>query len=235
MPHRWCETADLRRKQIESKIDLTFVEVFKPLFVEWICGLKPNRVIEIGAGTGHLSKAVSNRSFSVTAIEPSPGMYRVASEVLAGYNVELLNCSSFKLPSSRSYDVAFSHLVAHVVENLIGYLRSVSACLSKGGHFVFSIPHPCFYNSYKNLFSNEYNYMIPVSKEISFSITNDPKNKISGVPYHHRPLSTYINEIVEAGFAINGFHEIYPRMDVQLKYGKPWDNPRYCAFFCKKL
>ena len=234
MPLRWCEAAELRRKQIESNIDLTFEEVFKPLFVEWICGLNPNRVIEIGAGTGHLSKALSNHSFMVTAIEPSPGMYKVASEVLAGDNVELLNCSSFDLSSSRLYDVAFSHLVAHVVEDLAGYLTSVSSCLTKGGHFVFSIPHPCFYNSYKSLFGSGYNYMTPMSKEISFSITKDPNNKVAGVPYHHRPLSTYINAIVKVGFAIESFHETYPPSNVQLKYGKLWDNPRYCAFFCKK-
>lgn len=235
MPHRWCSSAELRRKQIESGIDVTFIDVFTPLFVEWVCSLNPTRVVEVGAGTGHLSKALATQPFSLTAIEPSPGMCKVASEVLSGEEVALLNCSSFDLASDELFDVAFSHLVAHVVEDLDHFLASVGAHLPVGGHLVFSIPHPCFYNAYKNFFGHEYNYMTPMTKMVSFSVTNDPDNVISEVPYHHRPISSYINAIVNAGFALDGFREVYPPRDIQLKYGQLWDNPRYCAFFCKKL
>jgi hypothetical protein len=77
--------------------------------------------------------------------------------------------------------------------------------------------------------------MLPASKEISFTITKDPLNEISGVPYHHRPLSTYINAFVEAGFAIDGFDEIFPEDKIQRLYGNKWENPRYCMFSCRKL
>lgn len=103
------------------------------------------------------------------------------------------------------------------------------------GHFIFSIPHPCFYNEYKGFFGDEYNYMTPMTKDVSFTITKDSKNTISGVPYHHRPLSEYINKLVESGFAINGFDETYPEEDIQLKYGAKWESPRYCVFTCRKL
>ncbi|HKK44379.1 MAG TPA: hypothetical protein VJ964_02580, partial [Balneolaceae bacterium] len=88
---------------------------------------------------------------------------------------------------------------------------------------------------YKNLFGSDYNYMTSMSKEISFSITNDPNNLICGVPYHHRPLSIYINAIINAGFTMDGFYETYPNMEIQMKYGEPWNTPRYCTFFCKRL
>ena len=54
MPNRWCDSAELRRSQIESGLDLTFNEVFKPIFVEKISSLNPARILEVGAGTGHL-------------------------------------------------------------------------------------------------------------------------------------------------------------------------------------
>lgn len=235
MPHRWCSSAELRREQIESGIDVTFVNVFKPLFVEWICDLNPSRVVEIGAGTGHLSKALAPQQFSITAIEPSPGMYKVACEVLSGEKINLINCSSFDLPPGELFDVAFSHLVAHVVEDLDRFLASIWAHLPIGGHLVFSIPHPCFYNAYKKFFGPEYNYITPMTKLVSFSVTNDPDNVITDVPYHHRPISSYVNAIVNSGFAIDGFHEVYPPKDIQMKYGRLWDAPRYCAFVCKKL
>lgn len=235
MPHRWCNSALLRRDQIESGADLTFNEVFKPLIVNRVTRLLPESVLEVGAGTGHISKELSSFGFSITAIEPSKGMYDVAQEVLSNSNVNLINCTSFELKKENLYDVAFSHLVAHVVDDLPNFFKSIGEHLIKGGHFIFSIPHPCFYNEYKGFFGAEYNYMTAMTKDVSFTITKDSENTISGVPYHHRPLSEYINNLVGNGFAIDGFDETYPDDDIQEKYGTRWATPRYCVFTCKKL
>jgi SAM-dependent methyltransferase len=235
MPHRWCNSAQIRREQIESGADLTFNEVFKPLLVGRIKSLSPSNVLEVGAGTGHISKELSELGFSVTAIEPSAGMHGVAKDVLSLTDVRLLNCTSLELEKNELYEVAFSHLVAHVVDDLNEFFESVGKHLKATGHFIFSIPHPCFYNEYKGFFGDEYNYMTPMTKNVSFTITKDSKNTISGVPYHHRPLSEYINKLVESGFAIDGFDETYPEQNIQLKYGSKWESPRYCVFTCRKL
>lgn len=235
MPHRWCNSAKIRREQIESGVDITFNEVFKPLLISRIQTLAPISVLEVGAGTGHISYELFKLGFSVTAIEPSLGMYEVAQDVLSSTDVSLVNCTSFDLGKDKIYDVALSHLVAHVVDDLSGFLESVWRHLNKGGHFIFSIPHPCFYNEYKGFFGEEYNYMVPMKKNVSFTITKDSKNIISGVPYHHRPLSEYFNSLVKLGFAIDGFDETYPDDDIQEKYSARWKTPRYCMFTCKKL
>lgn len=235
MPYRWCNSAQIRREQIESGADLTFNEVFKPLLINRIKSLSPSNVLEVGAGTGHISKELSELGFSVTAIEPSAGMYGVAKDVLSLTDVRLLNCTSLELEKNELYEVAFSHLVAHVVDDLNEFFESVGRYLKATSHFIFSIPHPCFYNEYKGFFGDEYNYMTPMAKNVSFTITKDSKNTISGVPYHHRPLSEYINKLVESGFAIDGFDETYPEEDIQLKYGAKWETPRYCVFTCRKL
>ncbi len=234
MPQRWCNSANIRRTQIESGLDLTFNEVFKPFFVERISALEPKYVLEVGAGTGHLSKELSVLNCKITAIEPSKGMYDIAAEVLENTNINLINCTSFDLEKSDIFDVAFSHLVAHVVDDLLGFFKSISVHLDSGGHLIFSVPHPCFYNHYKRFFGTEYNYMKPMVKNVSFNITKDSSNTIAGVPYHHRPLSSYINTLIEAGFALDRFDETYPNEEIQKKYGSLWENPRYCIFFCKK-
>lgn len=235
MPHRWCNSAHLRREQIESGVDITFNEVFKPLLISRIQALEPINVLEIGAGTGHISKELFKLGFTVTAIEPSLGMYEVAKDVLCSTDVSLVNCTSFELAKNKIYDLSLSHLVAHVVDDLSGFFESVGRHLTKNGHFIFSIPHPCFYNEYKGFFGEDYNYMVAMKKNVSFTITKDPKNTISGVPYHHRPLSEYFNSLVKSGFAIDSFDEIYPDDDIQEKYGAGWKTPRYCVFTCKKL
>ncbi len=235
MPHRWSQAAELRRQQIESGLDITFNHIFKPLLLNSLGELKPNSVLEVGAGTSHLSKAFEERGFQVTAIEPSAGMFAVAEQVLEGSAVTLINCQSFDLPLHKSFDAAVSHLVVHVVEDLSSFLASIAVHLIPGGHLLVTLPHPCFFNCYKKLFQEEYSYMSPASKEISFTITNDPYNQISGVPYHHRPLSSYINALVQSGFSIDGFDEVFPDKDIQRLYGSEWKNPRYCMFSCRKL
>ena len=189
----------------------------------------------MGGLHGHISKELSELGFSVTAIEPSAGMYGVAKDVLSLTDVRLLNCTSFDLEKNQLYEVAFSHLVAHVVDDLNEFFESIGQHLKASSHLIFSIPHPCFYNEYKGFFGDEYNYMTPMTKNVSFTITKDSNNTISGVPYHHRPLSEYINKLVESGFAIDGFNETYPEEDIQLKYGAKWESPRYCVFTCRKL
>ncbi len=235
MSSRWCEVSRLRREQIESGLDITFNEVFKPIFLEKITNISPKNIIEIGAGTGHLSREVSKFSPRVTAIEPSIGMFNVAKDVLIDTGVDLINCTSFTLEVSEKYDLAFSHLVAHVVDNLGDFFFSIASHLDSGSHFIFSIPHPCFYNDYKKIFGVEYNYMKHIKRNVSFKITQDQKNEISGVPYHHHPLSSYINSLITAGFAVESFDEIYPIEEIQMLYGAIWDYPRYCLFSCRKL
>ena len=235
MPKHWCNSADLRRYQIESGLDLTFNEVFKPLISGRVMDFRPSSVLEIGAGTGHMAKAIAALGCNLTAIEPSNGMFSVASEVLRDCNVRLIKCTSFELLSDAPFDLAYSHLVVHVIDDLISFLASICRHLAPGGHFIFSLPHPCFYNGYKGLFGNEYEYMRPMAKNITFTITKDPDNAISGVPYHHRPLSSYINSAIGAGFQIVRFDEVIPEAEIQAKYGAPWKEPRYCVFTCAKL
>lgn len=235
MLQRWCNSANLRRNQIESGLDLTFNEIFKPAFINQIAALKPKSILEVGAGTGHLSKELSQFNYKITAIEPSYGMFTVAGDVLSGCQVSLINCALRDLPLSQKYNLVFSNLVAHVVDDLPSFLSLIAIHLDKGGHFLFSIPHPCFYNEYKKLFGAEYSYMEHMAKNVSFHISLDNKNEITNVPYFHRPLSTYINSLIRAGFSVDNFEEIYPDKVTQIKYGSLWKTPRYCIFTCKKF
>ena len=160
-------------------------------------------------------------------------MHSVSKDVLSNSNVVLKNCGSSDLNQKGAFDLAFSHLVAHVVDDLAGFLQSVSEFLSEEGVFLFSVPHPCFYNDYKKFFGEDYSYMVPRTENVSFTITRDPANAISGIPYHHRPLSVYLNTLIESGFRLTNFDEIFPEEEIQKLYGTKWDSPRYCLFTCQ--
>ena len=228
MPHHWDEVAELRKQQIKSGLDLTFSKVFVPFFVHNLSQSPVRSILEVGCGTGHLAVALSSMTDSYVALEPSPGMYRVASEVLAGSKVEMHNSTVESFPKSGGFDLVLSHMCAQVVTDLDGFLRAVSGQLSGAGRFLISLPHPLFYNDYKKFFEPEdFQYTEELSKKVSFSITLDPDRVIDSVPYHHRPLTRYVSSLVAAGLCVTLFEEVYPDSRVQALYGTAWANPRY--------
>jgi SAM-dependent methyltransferase len=232
MQNKWSEYANLRRIQIETGKDITFNKVFIPMFNKYINFIKPDSALEVGSGTGHMSKELISTGIKITAIEPSIGMYKVAEKVLQETNVVLKNIEIDKLPVDYKYDLVFSHLVVQCVKSFEQFLKSISKHLKHGGCFLFTIPHPCFFNEYKKVHDLNHNYMLPLGVEISFNISLDTENTISGVPYNHRPLSYYLNSIINAGFLIEEFIEVYPEYDIQKLYGTAWEKPRYCLFKC---
>lgn len=231
MPESWDNAAELRKEQIESGLDLTFSKVFLPYYLKLVTDLRPSSVLEVGCGTGHLSSELSKLISKVVSLEPSLGMHAVASEVLSDTRVQLINKRVQDLQIEQTFDLILSHMCIQTIDNIGDFLEPIRILMNVGSHFVFTIPHPCFYNDYKGFFSSEeYSYIIPMKKNITFSVTKDPDRPISGVPYNHRPLSCYFDSLRRHDMLVADFHEIIPEPTVQSLYGANWDTPRYCVF-----
>lgn len=235
MPSRWDDFASTRRVQIESGRDLTFSKVFLPYYVNLVAELRPESLLEVGCGTGHLSAILSNHVSTAFAIEPSVGMYAVAEQVTKGIGVQLSRSRAEDYKSANPFDLVISHMVLQLVDNLEPFVASVAQFMGKESSFVFAIPHPCFYNEYKGFFApSEYNYMKETKKTVSFSVTKDPNTEISGVPYCHRPLSQYFFVLKKCGLYIVDFDETFPVSQIQSLYGAAWEFPRYCVFHAQR-
>ncbi len=236
MPNRWNQNAAIRRRQIDAGLDLTFTKLFVPFYVDLVKQISPASLLEVGCGTGHLAAALSPHVNFVVALEPSSGMHEVASQVLSDTSVQLEPVSIEDLRGQTSFDLIVSHLCAQVVADLTSFFAAVLCHMHLQSRFVFSIPHPCFYNDYKRLIpSEEYEYMKEMERTISFTITKEPNAPISGVPYHHRPLHLYFSALAAHGLCVFRFQEIYPSPEVEQEYGAVWRVPRYCTFQCEKV
>jgi SAM-dependent methyltransferase len=229
MPHRWDRTARLRADQIEKGLDLTFSQVFVPYYSELLSGLGPDSVLEVGGGTGHLGRELASLSKRYVMVEPSEGMHSVALRTIAGTDIELHNEPIEQFAArNRQFECVLCHMCIQVVAELPTFLHAISSVLSSGGCFVAALPHPAFYNDYKNFFSQDtFRYTEERSATISFSISLDPDRRIDGIPYHHRPIGTYVSALRAARLGIDAFDEIFPAPDVQMRYGAPWSSPRY--------
>ncbi|WP_180114680.1 MULTISPECIES: bifunctional 2-polyprenyl-6-hydroxyphenol methylase/3-demethylubiquinol 3-O-methyltransferase UbiG [unclassified Acinetobacter] len=234
----WCDLSEIRKFQIESNKDLTFSKVFVPKYLEKLSNFNEKKIIEIGCGTGHLAKELTNliKFEHYIALEPSLGMYEKAKDTLKNCKyLELNNFYISDLKSSIEVDIILAHLVFHVVEDIDSLLKESFKRLKPNATLVISLPHPFFYNDYKKIFSkNEYSYHEEIKKNTLFKISQDNTNEVE-VPYIHRPISYYINKFSKAGFKISELEEVFPEESIQLLYPELWQSPRYCIFYLEKI
>ena len=227
----WSAMAPLRREQIDSGQDITFNKVFLPFYRGLIADLRCSSIIEVGCGTGHLAKELSRMVKQTYAVEPSPGMHTIAADVLRDSNVTLTHTSVEQYQPDERFDCVVSHLCAQAVSDLNGFFGSCAGLLKNDGRFIFSIPHPCFWNDYQPYFNgNDFDYTVEQFTKATLTISLDRGSKLPGIPFHHRPLSRYIDVIVASGLRIQRLYEIFPSKDIQLLYPDLWKRPHFCVF-----
>lgn len=93
--------------------------------------------LDVGCGTGRLSILLSDSVGSVVVTDPSAGMVQVAQERIeaAGLSDRLraVRADLTTDPLDGVYDVAWSSMALHHVDDLEGLLRSVAGLLVDGG------------------------------------------------------------------------------------------------------
>jgi ubiquinone/menaquinone biosynthesis C-methylase UbiE len=106
--------------------------------IEAAVALAPDtKAVDVGGGTGRLSILLADQVGSVMITDPSAGMVQVARERIeaAGLGVKL-RAVQLDLTTDRldgSYDVVWSSMALHHVQDLDGLLRSVADLLVDGG------------------------------------------------------------------------------------------------------
>ena len=100
------------------------------------------RALDVGGGTGRLSILLSDRVGSVVVTDPSAGMVQVARERIQAAGLsDRLRAVQVDLttdPLDGAYDVVWSSMALHHVQDLDGLLRSVAELLVKGGQLAIA-------------------------------------------------------------------------------------------------
>jgi ubiquinone/menaquinone biosynthesis C-methylase UbiE len=93
--------------------------------------------VDVGGGTGRLSILLADLVGSVVVTDPSAGMVQVARERIEAAGLgDRLRAVQADLTTDRldgSYDVVWSSMALHHVQDLDGLLRSVAGLLVNGG------------------------------------------------------------------------------------------------------
>jgi SAM-dependent methyltransferase len=175
--------------------------------------LRECKVLDLGCGFGWFCRwARQQGAARVLGIDVSEKMLaraRAASEDVA-ITYTRADMEHLDLPPA-SFDLVYSSLALHYVENLSGLLAQAHRTLVPGGRLVFSVEHPIFTApSTPHWMPDAAGRKIwPVDRYLD----EGPRSTdwlAKGVIKQHRTLATYLNMLIRQGFVIAHVEEWAP-------------------------
>lgn len=175
--------------------------------------LQGKRVVDLGCGFGWASRWMREHgAASVLGLDLSQNMLARARVDTADSAIEyrIADLETLVLPEA-AFDLAYSSLTFHYVQDFDRVVRMVHAALAQGGHFVFSIEHPVFMAAAHAHWTRDEDgrETWPVNQ---YALEGERRTDwfTSGVLKYHRMLATTFNALVGAGFRIRQVQEFAP-------------------------
>lgn len=178
--------------------------LFAERFWQSLGDLHGRAVLDLGCGHGWLSQRLHRRGARVCGVDGARALLDVARETCP--EVEFRQCDladPADLPDS--FDAVVSHMVVMDVPDLTPLLGWVRGRLRDRGRFLFTLPHPCFFNMKSardsadgKLFRKLTGYLAPEVWRIE---------TFGGHNHYHRSLTDYFDALRAAGFAVTQLFE----------------------------
>jgi SAM-dependent methyltransferase len=171
------------------------------------------RVADLGCGFGWFCRFAADQGASrVLGLDVSENMLAQAAVANAAPAIAYVRADLERLDLPEAgFDVVYSSLALHYVDDLAGLLRTVHRALVRGGHLVISIEHPI--------------YMAPLqprwlvepdgrrSWPVDHYLVEGPRTTnwlAPGVIKQHRTIGTTLNLLISSGFTIAHVEEWSP-------------------------
>ena len=170
-------------------------------------------IADLGCGFGWFSRfAREQGAASVIGYDLSENMLERAQHDTQDNAIRYMQADleTLELPEAH-FDLVYSSLAFHYIRDFTRLLNTIHRALRPGSHFIFTIEHPIFMAPLKPgwiVDENQDKYW-PVDH---YSVEGERRTDwlADGVIKYHRRLSTTVNALLEAGFAINSLEEWRP-------------------------
>jgi SAM-dependent methyltransferase len=202
--------------------------------------LRGARILDLGCGFGWFSRwAREQGAQSVLGFDVSENMLKRAIEMTSDDAIvyRKFDLEQTELPEA-GFDLVFSSLALHYVENLGRVFRSVFRALVPGGWLIFSTEHPIYTAPRRPnwLIQNDGHRIWPIDQYLAEgSRVTDWLTK--GVIKQHRTIGTTVNLLVRSGFALTHLDEWGPADD-QIAAHPEWaehrDRPMFLLVAARK-
>ena len=177
-----------------------------------IGSLDDSTVLDLGCGHGRMSRELARRGAHVVGIDISSALLEKAraleaSEPLA-IDYRYGDAASSAVLKGQVFDAVVCSMALPDIDDFEGAISTIAQALKPGGFVVFSLLHPCFPGA------EQVSGSWPASKryydEGWWSADGESSTLRRRVGANHRMLSTYVNALVQHGFALDELREPRP-------------------------
>ncbi|WMT39371.1 class I SAM-dependent methyltransferase [Paenibacillus sp. D2_2] len=184
------------------------------VFKEMLPKLQNKSILDLGCGFGwHCRYAREQQASSVIGVDISEKMLQKAREMTDDPEISYMNMPIEDINFSASqFDVVISSLAFHYIQFFEEICNKVYDCLKPGGSFVFSVEHPIFTSR------NEQDwYYDDQGNRLHWAVDHYQSEGLRNTTFlneavikYHRTISTYINDLIHAGFIMREVKEPIP-------------------------
>ncbi|HEU5231188.1 MAG TPA: class I SAM-dependent methyltransferase [Ktedonobacteraceae bacterium] len=229
---QWSNAPQAFVENFGDEGDFTRRYLLNPVIFALLGDVTDKAILDAGCGQGYLSRLLARKGATVTGIEPAESWYRYAQQKeqaehlgISYVQEDLSSCTLF----SERFDYVIANMVLMDIPDYKTALRNCVAALKKGGGLLISLLHPCFEESGSAWAGKGY-----VATHGYFGERVVPQ---SYAPLMHRPLSAYLNAIIQAGCMLQ--QVIEPKLDEEIARQHHCERyyhvPGYIVMYATKL
>jgi len=224
----WNGNAEVWAKLARAGHDVYRDHLNTPAFLSLLPTVEGLHGLDLGCGEGHNTRLVAQRGAKMDAIDIAGIFIRhaLAEEMRAPLGINYREASAVELPfGDEAFDFATAFMSLMDIPETEKVLAEAWRVIRPGGFLQFSILHPCFNPPHRkncrdenrNVYAIEIgDYFVDARGRIDEWIFGTapqamrdrlPKFK---TPRFHRPVSQWLNLLIEAGFILERFEEPCP-------------------------
>ena len=200
----WNRIASKYYEVIESSGDRCFPEI-KDQFWESIGNPKDFSILDLGCGQGWLTKELHERGASVIGIDGSSKLIERAKSLYPDIEFIVFDLSKGLSNLKSKFDIVVSHMVVMDIPEIETLFSAVSAVLQASGKFIFSLPHPCFFNQKSHQDEKTGEYFKKLTGYLNSEVWRI--ESFGGHNHYHRSLTAYFATLHNAGFLVSRLYE----------------------------
>ena len=237
----WEQNATWWIEGFTEGADAEYEEQILPMALAELQRVHSKRVLDIGTGEGQLARLAATKADAQTVIGIDPTQNQLSEAARRGGGPAYARAGAAHLPfPDRSFDTAIACLVFEHIDDVDEAIREVSRVLADNGTFLFFLNHPLLQTPNSgwiddHILDEQYWRIGPYLIEDK---TDEEVEKGVFIPFIHRPISRYLNALIDNGLYLTRIEEPAPPPGFiarAAEYEQAATIPRLLFLRCEKM